>query len=105
MITKEGEMITLETLLDNPDHVMAKLERRGEWTATSDIYNTGYCAKNGHLVTIRWSINWNEAAQSVFCVGRDATERSKYEHRLEQSDHLFDPLRGWFPSQRALPVW
>lgn len=58
-------------------------------------------AKNGQLLTIRWSINWNEAAQSVFCVGRDATERSKYEHRLEQSERWY---RNLFHNN-PLPMW
>jgi hypothetical protein len=47
------EKITLETLLNQPDKVMMILERRGEWTAPSEIYNTGYCAINGHLVILR----------------------------------------------------
>jgi hypothetical protein len=45
--------ITIDTLLNKPDLVMQQLEKRGEWTAPSEIYNTGYCAKNGHLVILR----------------------------------------------------
>lgn len=36
--------ITIDFLRQPPDRVMRILERRGEWTGESDIYNTGYCA-------------------------------------------------------------
>jgi PAS domain S-box-containing protein len=66
-----------------------------------NFFDNRAIAKNGQLFTIRWSINWNEAAQSVFCVGRDATERSKYEHRLEQSERWY---RNLFHNN-PLPMW
>lgn len=66
-----------------------------------NFFDNRAIAKNGQLLTIRWSINWNEAAQSVFCVGRDATERSKYEHRLEQSERWY---RNLFHNN-PLPMW
>lgn len=47
--------ITLETLLGKPDAVMSMLERRGLWTAPSSIYNTGYCAIQGHFTILRGS--------------------------------------------------
>lgn len=45
--------ITMDFLRKQPDWVMSRLERRGEWTATSEIYNTWYCARKGYLVILR----------------------------------------------------
>lgn len=49
----ERSYITEKELHGEPNRVLAKLERRGEWTGTSDIYNTGYCAAKGYFVTFR----------------------------------------------------
>ncbi|WP_290795106.1 PAS domain-containing sensor histidine kinase [Flavihumibacter sp. UBA7668] len=57
--------------------------------------------KNGNLAIIRWSANWNEAAQLLYCVGRDATEKIKIEARIEESEHRY---RNLFHNN-PLPMW
>lgn len=58
-------------------------------------------SKSGTIVYIRWSINWNSSTQSLYCVGRDATERIKGEARMQASErwyrHLFEhnPMPMW----------
>jgi PAS domain S-box-containing protein len=38
-------------------------------------YENRYVRKDGRVVTISWSAIWSDADQSIFCVGRDCTER------------------------------
>lgn len=57
--------------------------------------------KNGNQASIRWSANWNEAAQLLYCVGRDVTEKIKTEARIEQSEHRY---RNLFHNN-PLPMW
>lgn len=57
--------------------------------------------KNGNQASIRWSANWNEVAQLLYCVGRDVTEKSKIEARIEQSEHRY---RNLFHNN-PLPMW
>ena len=40
-------------------------------------YENRYVRKDGRVVTISWSATWSEADQSIFCVGRDCTERKQ----------------------------
>jgi len=42
-------------------------------------YENRYVRKDGRVVTISWSATWSDADQSIFCVGRDCTERKQAE--------------------------
>ena len=78
--------VTLETLLKNPDLVMAKLERRGEWTAPSEIYKTGYCAVKGHFAILRGDLG--AVAIPIKDIRKLANELAEYADILEYRKEL-----------------
>ncbi|MBL7768628.1 MAG: PAS domain S-box protein [Flavipsychrobacter sp.] len=68
---------------------------------TVSFFDNKVISKTGQFITIRWSMNWNNQAQALFCIGRDVTERIKYEYRLEQSERWYRNLFHHNP----LPMW
>jgi PAS domain S-box-containing protein len=40
-------------------------------------YENRYIRKDGGIVTISWSASWSHADQSIFCVGRDCSDRKQ----------------------------
>ncbi|GAB2680080.1 hypothetical protein GCM10027036_37950 [Flavihumibacter cheonanensis] len=65
------------------------------------FFDNKVISKDGQSFTIRWSMNWNKSVHALFCIGRDVTERVKYEQRLEQSERWYRNLFHHNP----LPMW
>lgn len=57
--------------------------------------------QNGSKVYLRWSANWNESSRTLYCVGRDATERIQHEQLLLHSESRY---RNLFENN-PLPMW
>ncbi|MCC9138415.1 PAS domain S-box protein [Pontibacter silvestris] len=53
--------------------------------------------KNGSSVPMLWSAVWSEEEQSVFCVGRDITERKISRSKLEESEQRYKGLFEYNP--------
>jgi PAS domain S-box-containing protein len=53
-------------------------------------FDNRYLHRDGSVVPVTWSAFWSEADQSMFCVGRDSTERKRIEHALEQAREAAD---------------
>ena len=77
----DREKVTIETLMEIPDVVMRKLELKGEWTAPSDIYNTGYCAIKGHFTILRG--NYGAMAIPIKDIRKLSKELAEYADILE----------------------
>lgn len=49
-----------------------------------------YKHKQGHLVHMVWSANWDEGDKTMYCVARDTTENRKFEEALLRSNERFE---------------
>ena len=48
--------------------------------------------KNGNIISMEWSANWDKSAGLMYCVGRDITEKKLAESKLLQSEQRFKSL-------------
>jgi PAS domain S-box-containing protein len=55
-------------------------------------FENRYKHKNGTLVPMLWSSNWDEKDCVYYCIARDNTEKKKAELKLENSERLFKTL-------------
>jgi PAS domain S-box-containing protein len=55
-------------------------------------FENRYLHKDGHLVSMLWSGNWNNEDKVMYCIGRDITEKKIKELQLEQSERRFKTL-------------
>ncbi|WP_430429103.1 PAS domain S-box protein [Maribacter litoralis] len=55
-------------------------------------FENRYVHKNGHVVPMLWSSNWDEKDCVYYCIARDNTEKKKAELQLEHSERLFKTL-------------
>lgn len=55
-------------------------------------FENRYLHKDGSLVSLMWSANWNNQDGIMYCVARDITDRKKIEHQLEHSERRFKSL-------------
>lgn len=55
-------------------------------------FENRYVHKNGHVVPMLWSSNWDEKDRVYYCIARDNTEKKKAELQLEHSERLFKTL-------------
>tara|TARA_R110002051_G_scaffold71624_1_gene129318 strand:+ start:13737 stop:16391 length:2655 start_codon:yes stop_codon:yes gene_type:complete len=55
-------------------------------------FENRYVHKNGFLVPMLWSSNWDEKDCVYYCIARDNTEKKKAELKLENSERLFKTL-------------
>ncbi|TLP72910.1 PAS domain S-box protein [Maribacter sp. ACAM166] len=55
-------------------------------------FENRYIHKNGNLVHMLWSSNWNSDDEIAYCSAKDITEQKKSELQLEQSERRFKTL-------------
>ena len=55
-------------------------------------FENRYLHKDGSLVHLLWSANWNEKDKTAYCIARDITEKKKVFEQLEQSERRFKTL-------------
>ncbi|MGB3144244.1 MAG: PAS domain S-box protein [Maribacter sp.] len=55
-------------------------------------FENRYLHKDGHLISMLWSGNWNNEDKVMYCVGRDITEKKIKEFQLAQSERRFKTL-------------
>lgn len=58
-------------------------------------------SKNGLSVTVRWSINWYEEAQLLYCSGRDVSLRIQQERELQRVKERYENIF----LNNPLPMW
>ncbi|WP_339889412.1 PAS domain S-box protein [uncultured Flavobacterium sp.] len=59
----------------------------------SAMFENRYVHKNGKIVPLLWSANWDEKRQLVFCIAKDVTEHKRLEHSIENKrDQFYDML-------------
>ncbi|SRX55774.1 PAS domain S-box protein [Aequorivita sp. CIP111184] len=55
------------------------------------LFENRYVHKNGKVVPILWSVNWDEKLQLMFCIAKDVTEKKNLEKATEnQRDQFYD---------------
>ncbi|MES2567099.1 MAG: PAS domain S-box protein [Bacteroidota bacterium] len=65
-------------------------------------FENRYIHKNGKLVSILWSANWDEKLQLMFCIAKDVTEKKRLEKAIEtERDQFFEMFLN-APSSIAL---
>jgi len=55
-------------------------------------FENRYLHKNGSVVPILWSANWDNKEGVMYCIARDNTEKKRAEQQLEQSERRFKTL-------------
>ncbi|WP_051941913.1 PAS domain S-box protein [Maribacter forsetii] len=55
-------------------------------------FENRYIHKDGHIVPMLWSSNWDEKEGIYYCIARDNTEKKKAELQLENSERRFKTL-------------
>ncbi|MEP2278203.1 PAS domain S-box protein [Maribacter sp.] len=55
-------------------------------------FENRYIHKNGHVVPMLWSSNWDEKEGVYYCIAKDNTEKKKAELELENSERRFKTL-------------
>ena len=55
-------------------------------------FENRYVHKNGTIVPMLWSSNWDEKDRIYYCIARDNTEKKKAELQLANSEQLFKTL-------------
>ncbi|KAA2219520.1 PAS domain S-box protein [Maribacter flavus] len=55
-------------------------------------FENRYVHKNGSLVSVLWSANWDEQDKTMYCIARDITEKKKVSEHLEHSERRFKTL-------------
>ncbi|VXB36018.1 PAS domain S-box protein [Maribacter litoralis] len=55
-------------------------------------FENRYVHKNGHVVPMLWSSNWDEKDRVYYCIAKDNTEKKKAELQLAHSERLFKTL-------------
>ena len=55
-------------------------------------FENRYLHKDGHLVSLLWSANWDEKEEVMYSVAKDITEKKKIVIQIEQSERRFKTL-------------
>jgi len=55
-------------------------------------FENRYLHKDGHIVHMLWSVNWNEKERVYYCIARDNSEKKKTDFQLENSERRFKTL-------------
>lgn len=55
-------------------------------------FENRYLHKDGSLVPVLWSANWDEKDEKMYCIARDITENKKTSIQIEQSERRFKTL-------------
>jgi len=55
-------------------------------------FENRYIHKDGHVIPMLWSSNWDEKEGVYYCIARDNTEKKKSELQLENSERRFKTL-------------
>ena len=55
-------------------------------------FENRYIHKDGHVVPMLWSSNWDEKEGVFYCIARDNTEKKKSDLKLENSERRFKTL-------------
>ncbi|MBA3663842.1 MAG: PAS domain S-box protein [Bacteroidetes bacterium] len=54
-------------------------------------FENRYVHKNGKLIPLLWSVNWDEKLQIMFCIAKDVTEKKRLEKALlNERDQFFE---------------
>ncbi|TXE07935.1 PAS domain S-box protein [Gelidibacter salicanalis] len=55
------------------------------------LFENSYVHKNGKIVPLLWSINWDENLQLMFCIAKDVTEKKGLEKAMKnERDQFYD---------------
>ncbi|MDP5229054.1 MAG: PAS domain S-box protein [Cellulophaga sp.] len=55
------------------------------------LFENRYIHKNGKIVTILWSVNWDEKLKLMYCIAKDITETKKLDNAIKnQRDQFYD---------------
>lgn len=55
------------------------------------LFENTYVHKNGKVVPLLWSINWDEKLQMMFCIAKDVTEKKRLEQAMSnERDQFYD---------------
>ena len=55
------------------------------------LFENSYVHKNGKIVPLLWSINWDENLQLMFCIAKDVTEKKSLEKAMKnERDQFYD---------------
>ncbi len=79
---------------DDKSNVLAALQDAERGLIVSLLTNNFY-HKAGHILTIAWTITWDEEEACAFCIGRDDTDRSLSLEQLEKQKRILS-----FPSRK-----
>jgi PAS domain S-box-containing protein len=55
-------------------------------------FENRYVRKNGSVVSVVWSVRWDEEDRLMYCVAKDATERKRAEQAVEQERQRYENL-------------
>ncbi|WP_262902619.1 PAS domain-containing sensor histidine kinase [Pontibacter aydingkolensis] len=55
-------------------------------------FENSYFAKDGRVIPLRWTAEWNDEEQLIFCSARDATELVKARQQLDESVQRYKAL-------------
>ncbi len=77
-----------------PDVVKASLETEKYVKVKKELHNfeNCICTKEGAIVFMEWSANWDDKVELMYCVGRNITEKKEAELKILQSEHRFKSL-------------
>lgn len=58
---------------------------------TIPLFENRYVHKSGRLVSLLWSVNWDEKRQLVFCIAKDITDQKRMEESIKsERDQFYD---------------
>ncbi|MEO8174645.1 MAG: PAS domain S-box protein, partial [Sediminibacterium sp.] len=65
-------------------------------------FENRYVHKNGRVVHILWSVNWDEKLQLMFCIAKDVTEKKRLEKTIENERDRFSEMFLSVPASMAI---
>ncbi len=75
------------------DRQMTKKSSESTFSGNKTLnFENRYVHKDGSLVSVLWSANWDEQDKTMYCIARDITEKKKVSQQLEQSERRFKTL-------------
>ncbi|MEP6747360.1 MAG: PAS domain S-box protein [Bacteroidota bacterium] len=66
------------------------------------VFENRYVHKNGKIVPIFWSVNWDDELQLMFCIAKDVTEKKKLEKGIENERDRFSEMFLQAPASMAI---
>jgi PAS domain S-box-containing protein len=66
------------------------------------LFENRYVHKSGKVVSLLWSVNWDEKLQLMFCIAKDVTERKRLEKSIENERDRFSEMFLRAPASMAI---